>query len=41
MEDEQLGVRLGFNEPQCGQIAGKSTVPGPGACLSPYKDLRK
>jgi hypothetical protein len=38
-EDEQRGVRLGFNEPQCGQIAGKSTVPGPGCLLKPIQGL--
>jgi hypothetical protein len=34
-KDEQRGILLDFNEPQCGQIAGKSTVPGPGWLLKP------
>jgi hypothetical protein len=39
MEDEQRGVRLGFNEPQGGQIGSKSIVPSPGYLLEPIQGL--
>jgi hypothetical protein len=38
-EDEQRGVRLGFNEPQGGQIGTKLTVPSPGCLLEPIQGL--
>jgi hypothetical protein len=38
-EDEQRGVRLGFNEPQGGQIDSKPTVPSPGCLLEPIQGL--
>jgi hypothetical protein len=38
-EDEQRGVRLGFNEPQGGQIGSKSIVPIPGYLLEPIQGL--
>jgi hypothetical protein len=39
MEDEQRGVRLGFNEPQSGQIGSKPTIPSPGCLLEPVQGL--
>jgi hypothetical protein len=39
MEDEQRGVRLGFNEPQGGQIGSKPTVSSPGCLLEPVQAL--
>jgi hypothetical protein len=39
MEDEQRGVRLGFKEPQGGQIGSKSTVPSPRRLLEPIQGL--
>jgi hypothetical protein len=38
-EDEQRDVRLGFNEPQGGQIVSKPTVPSPGCLLEPVQGL--
>jgi hypothetical protein len=38
-EDEQRGVRLGFNEPQGGQIGSKPTVPSSGCLLEPVQGL--
>jgi hypothetical protein len=39
MEDEQRGIRLGFNEPQGGQIGNKPTVPISGCLLEPVQGL--
>jgi hypothetical protein len=39
MEDEQRGVRLGFNEPQGGQIGSKLIVPSLGCLLEPIQGL--
>jgi hypothetical protein len=39
MEDEHRCVRLGFNEPQGGQIGSKPNVPSPGCLLEPVQGL--
>jgi hypothetical protein len=39
MEDEQRDVRLGFNEPQGGQIGSKPVVPSLGCLLEPVQGL--
>jgi hypothetical protein len=39
MEDEQRGIRLGFNEPQGGQIGSKLTEPSLGCLLEPVQGL--
>jgi hypothetical protein len=39
MKDKQRGIRLGFNEPQGGQIGSKLTVPSPGCLLDPIQGL--
>jgi hypothetical protein len=39
MEDEQLGVRLGFNELQGRQIGSKPSVSSPGCLLEPVQGL--
>jgi hypothetical protein len=39
MEDEQRGVRLGFNEPHGGQIGSKPTVSSPGCLIEPVQGL--
>jgi hypothetical protein len=38
-EGEQRGIRLGFNEPQGGQIGSKLTLPSPGCLLEPIQGL--
>jgi hypothetical protein len=38
-EDEQRDVRLGFNEPQGGQIGSKPTVSSPGCLLELIQGL--
>jgi hypothetical protein len=38
-EDEQRGVRLGFNEPKGGQIGSKPIVPSLGCLLEPVQGL--
>jgi hypothetical protein len=39
IKDEQRGVRLGFNEPQGGQIGSKLTVPSLGCLVEPAHGL--
>jgi hypothetical protein len=39
MEDEQRGVRFGFNEPQSGQVGSKPTLPSLGCLLELMQGL--